>query len=126
MARPNVNGSTKVIGNQNQWFDTTQYSTPAAGTYGNLPRNALTGPGYWRTDASLFKNFNFTENTRLQFRFEVVNLFNHVNLDLPPGGNTVNIGDPANPNPTASKITANAYGGSDPMRNIQLALRFQF
>jgi outer membrane receptor protein involved in Fe transport len=126
MARPNANGTPKIIGNQNQWFDTTQFSKPAVGTYGNLPRNALTGPGYWRTDASLFKNFNFTENTRLQFRIEVVNLFNHVNLDLPPGGNEVNIGDPASPNANAAKITATAYGGSDLMRNVQLALRFQF
>ncbi len=126
MARPNINGKPTILGNQNNWFDTTQYTAPAPGTFGNLPRNALTGPAYWRTDASLFKNFYFRESMLLQFRMEIVNLFNHVNLDLPPGGNTVNIGDPANPNPTASKITANAYGGSDLMRNVQFALRFQF
>jgi hypothetical protein len=26
---------------------------------------------------SLFKNFNFTENTRIQLRFEAYNVFNH-------------------------------------------------
>ena len=30
------------------------------GTFGNMERNALRGPGYWRTDASLFKNFTLS------------------------------------------------------------------
>jgi hypothetical protein len=120
--RPNVNGKPTIIGNQNRWFDATQFSNPAVGTFGNLRRNALRGPGYWRTDASLFKNFIFREDLRLQFRVEVVNLFNHNNWDLPQG----NIGNPASPNSNAGQVTANAYGGTDPMRNVQFALRFQF
>jgi outer membrane receptor protein involved in Fe transport len=120
--RPNVNGKPTITGNQNRWFDPTQFSAPSVGTFGNLPRNALRGPGYWRTDASLFKNFLFTETMRLQFRVEVVNLFNHNNWDLPQG----NIGNPASPNSNAGQVTSNAYGGTDPMRNVQFALRFQF
>ena len=34
------------------------FGRPARGTFGNLERNALTGPGYWRVDASLFKRFH--------------------------------------------------------------------
>jgi hypothetical protein len=121
-ARPNVNGKPTINGNQLQWFDPNQFSAPAVGTFGNLPRNALRGPGYWRTDASLFKNFIFKESMRLQFRVEVVNLFNHNNWDLPQS----NIGNPASPNSNSGQITANAYGGTDPTRNVQFALRFQF
>ena len=34
---------------------------PAAGTFGDLERNALRGPGYWNVDASLFKRFRLGE-----------------------------------------------------------------
>jgi hypothetical protein len=122
MNRPNVSGTPTITGNQNQWFDPTQYSNPAVGTLGNLPRNALRGPRYWRTDASLFKKFIFTETKELEFRIEAVNLFNHVNLDLPQG----NIGNPLSPNSDAGQITATAYQGTDLQRNFQFALRFKF
>jgi outer membrane receptor protein involved in Fe transport len=120
--RPNVNGSLNTIGSRDQWFDPTTFSRPAVGTLGNLPRNALRGPGYWRTDASLFKKFQFSETKELEFRFEAVNLFNHVNLDLPDS----NIGDPASPNANAGRITAVAYGQTDLMRNFQFGLKFKF
>jgi outer membrane receptor protein involved in Fe transport len=120
--RPNVNGSVKILGSRDKYFDTTNFSKPAVGTLGNLPRNAARGPKYWRTDASLFKKFQFTESKELEFRIEAVNLFNHVNLDLPDS----NIGDPTNPNSNAGRITSTAYGGNDPTRNFQFALKFKF
>ncbi len=120
--RPNVNGTPTIIGTQNEWFDPTQFSKPAVGTFGNLPRNALRGPKYWRTDASLFKKFLFTETKELEFRVEVVNAFNHVNLDNPNG----DLGNPASPNSNAGTITGTAYGSSDLQRNFQFALKFKF
>jgi outer membrane receptor protein involved in Fe transport len=120
--RPNVNGDPRVIGDRDRWFDPTTFSVPAVGTLGNLKRNALRGPGYWRTDASLFKKFLFTESTELELRFEAVNLFNHVNLDNPDS----NIGNPASPNANAGRITGVAYGGSDLMRNFQFGVKLKF
>jgi hypothetical protein len=120
--RPNVNGNVNIIGDRNRWFDPTTFSKPAPGTFGNLPRNALRGPWYWRTDASLFKKFLFTETKELEFRIESVNVFNHVNLDLPDSF----IGDPANPSPNAGRISSTAYFGNDPQRNFQFALRLKF
>ena len=122
MNRPNVNGSPKILGQRDRWFDPGTFSTPAVGTLGNLPRNALRGPGYWRTDASLFKKFQFTETKELEFRIESVNLFNHVNLELPDSF----IGNPASPSSNAGRITSVAYGGSDPARNFQFALKLKF
>jgi len=43
----------------------------------------LIGPGTVNFDFSLFKNFNFAEERRLQFRSEFFNIFNHANFDLP-------------------------------------------
>jgi outer membrane receptor protein involved in Fe transport len=120
--RPNVSGSPKIIGDRNRWFDPTTFSKPAPGTLGNLPRNALRGPKYWRTDASLFKKFIFSETTDLEFRIESVNVFNHVNLDLPDSF----VGDPASPSANAGRITSTAYFGNDPTRNFQFAVRLKF
>ena len=121
--RPNIVGEPKTgEGGQARWFDPTVFSKPAVATFGNLKRNALRGPGYWRTDASLFKKFRFTESKELEFRIESVNLFNHVNFDQPD----TFIGDPAHPNAHAGVISNTAFGGTDLQRNFQFALKFKF
>ncbi len=63
------------------------FAVPANGSYGNFRRNSIYGPGIDNWNMSLFKNFNFTENTRIQLRFEAYNVFNHtqwgtINNDL--------------------------------------------
>ncbi len=95
------------------------FARPAVGTFGNLERNAYTGPGWWNVDASLFKRFAFGRRA-LELRFEVQNVFNHVNLGNPDGG----IGVPGTDNPNAGMITgvANNWVG----RNIQFGARLQF
>jgi outer membrane receptor protein involved in Fe transport len=121
--RPDLIGDPRIgEGGRDRWFDPAAFAKPAVGTFGNLKRNSLRGPGYWRTDASLFKKFRFTENKELEFRIEAVNVFNHVNLANPNDF----IGDPANPNSNAGTITSTAYGGQDPQRNFQFALKFKF
>src|SRR5712692_5006351 len=98
------------------------FARPAVGTFGNLPRNALTGPGYWRVDASLFKKLRLAGRAALEMRVEVVNLFNHVNLGNPDG----EIGVPGNENPAAGFITSTAYSDTDPQRTLQLGVRVSF
>jgi hypothetical protein len=120
--RPDIVGDANTGGSRDRFFDPTVFAKPAVGTFGNLKRNALRGPKYWRTDASLFKKFHFTETKELEFRIETVNLFNHVNLDQPDSF----IGDPANPNAHAGVISSTAFGGTDPTRNFQFALKFKF
>ncbi|MDQ3803315.1 MAG: TonB-dependent receptor [Acidobacteriota bacterium] len=120
--RPNVNGEVPINGGRDRYFDPTVFSAPAPGTFGNMPRNSLRGPGYWRTDASLFKKFIFTETTELEFRIEAVNVFNHVNLENPD----TFIGNPANPSSNAGRISSTAYFGTDPQRNFQFGLKLKF
>jgi len=128
--RPNLIGDAMAGGGSiDHWFNTTPigssgsaFSRPAPGTFGNLPRNALVGPGYWRTDASLFKRFALASGQAIEFRAEAVNLFNHVNLANPDS----EIGVPGNPRPNAGRITSTAGGGTDPMRNFQFGVRFSF
>jgi hypothetical protein len=120
--RPNLTGDPATGGGRTQFFNPKAFGRPAAGTFGNLKRNSLSGPGYWRTDASLFKKFAISETKELEFRIESVNVFNHVNLDQPDGF----IGDPANPAANAGRIGNTAFGGSDLQRNFQFALKFKF
>jgi outer membrane receptor protein involved in Fe transport len=66
-----------------RWFDTSAFATPAQFTYGNSGRNILHGPGRVNVDFSLFKEFDLTTASRLQFRVECFNLFNTAQFDLP-------------------------------------------
>lgn len=58
---------------------------PAIATFGNIQRNSYTGPGEFRSDMSLFKNFTITERVKAQFQAEFFNVFNHPVYDLPSG-----------------------------------------
>jgi hypothetical protein len=65
------------------WFNTAAFSNPPYTRYGNAGEGVIIGPGSVNFDFSFFKNFNFTERIRLQFRAEMFNGFNHVNLGNP-------------------------------------------
>jgi hypothetical protein len=67
-------------------FNPNAFSIPKPGTFGNLGRNALRGPGFAQVDFSIFKNTRLTESQSLQFRVEIFNLFNHANFADPSGG----------------------------------------
>ncbi len=51
--------------------------------YGNSGRNHFTGPGYFRTDMSIFKNVTLTERVKLQIGLEGFNIFNQGNALIP-------------------------------------------
>jgi carboxypeptidase family protein len=84
--RPSINPSVSgpiVLGKQTEWFNPNAFLLPAAGTYGNLGRGTLNGPGLADLDFSLFKNTAISERTNLEFRAEFFNLFNRVNFGPP-------------------------------------------
>jgi hypothetical protein len=59
--------------------------------FGNIARNSLVGPGYFRADASLLKNFAITENVKLEFGVQFFNLFNSADYLVP--NSDINSGD---------------------------------
>jgi hypothetical protein len=87
--RPNYSGnafagiSHKIQNGVVQWFNPAAFSNPAFGTYGNYTRNSLFGPGFEDVDLSIFKNTPITERINTQFRVEMFNLFNRLNLANP-------------------------------------------
>jgi hypothetical protein len=60
------------------------------GADGNVKRNSLIGPGLKDMDAGLFRNVTFERGVVFQFRAEVTNVMNWVNLSQPSSGNITN------------------------------------
>jgi hypothetical protein len=115
--RPNFSGTYTVLdqyGPGLKWFDTTQFTDPAANTFGSMTRNmsVIRGPGFLNFDASFVKQFPFTRSRLAEFRVDIWNLTNHVNY--------------SNPNTSygtsAFGTITSAYGE----RQMRFSLRFQF
>ncbi|MDX2041095.1 MAG: TonB-dependent receptor [Acidobacteriota bacterium] len=89
---------------------------PQRGTFGSVGRNRLLGPSFQQFDMSLQKTFSITERFKAQFRAEMFNVPNKVNL--------------ANPNAcvdcpgTAGRIT-NIFQLAT-MRQMQFGLRLSY
>jgi hypothetical protein len=101
-----------------RYFDPNAFTLPLAGTFGNVSRGSFIGPRFADFDTSLFKNFSFTEQYRLQFRVEAFNVLNRTNFALP---NPVTFSG-TNFSSSAGVITQTA----NPSRQIQFALKLLF
>jgi Carboxypeptidase regulatory-like domain/TonB-dependent Receptor Plug Domain len=83
--RPNV------IGNPNngpktlkEWFNTSVYSKPANGTFGDSGVDTVHSPGYKDADINIARTFILPRRMSVQFRAEMFDAFNHPNFS-PPG-----------------------------------------
>jgi hypothetical protein len=88
--RPNVVGSPHITGARSRrdkiakYFNTADFvQVPAGVPYGTASRNMLFGPAYLNTNFSVFKKFQVRDRATLEFRAEMFNLFNYVNLGNP-------------------------------------------
>ncbi|MCS7026542.1 MAG: carboxypeptidase regulatory-like domain-containing protein [Bryobacteraceae bacterium] len=96
----------------NEWLRRSAFAPNAIGTFGNLGRNTFRGPKLMTVDLGVVKGFQLRERVTAQFRFEVFNSLNHVNL----------VGPVAAQNNVNFMRTTSAF---DP-RILQFALRLQF
>ena len=118
------------------WVNPAAFAPPAAGTFGNAPRDLVSGPGTWQLDGGVAKTFPIAERARVEFRSEFYNVFNHPQLGPPNATCTVT---------AKSTGCANGFGaisttvnlntaivnpitpvGSGTPREIQFALRLEF
>ncbi len=65
------------------WINAAAFAAPAAGTFGNAPRNLLRGPGTWQIDGSLQKDLLRLDRYALSLRAEGFNLLNRAQYGLP-------------------------------------------
>jgi hypothetical protein len=120
------------------------FATPKPGTYGNLERGSLHGPGFNQVDMVLSKHFPFGNTTRnAEFRIEIFNIFDRANFSNPvatlPNALPSNATTEANkvqPGQAFSSAVAGNFGsltstvgrtvGLGTSRQIQLAFRVNF
>ena len=115
--RPNASGDPNLHAthNVNQFFDTSVFSKVPNGTIlpGNSGRGTIIGPGFERWDAGFIKNIKLPrERTGLEFRCEMINIFNHTNFNALGTFN-------------GSSLFGKVLTVHDP-RIIQLGLKFNF
>jgi Carboxypeptidase regulatory-like domain/TonB dependent receptor len=106
------------------YLNPAAFAKPAAGSFGDLGRDAIYAPGFHTVDFSVFKNFPvFRERVKGQFRAEIFNLFNEINWAAPTA--TFTSGSFGELTATKNSSSAPGIGFGEP-RNIQLALKFIF
>ncbi len=105
-----------------QYFNTACFAAApadAAGGFGTAGRNILRGPDQGNVDISIVKFFPFSERTKLEFRSEFFNAFNHASFANPVFPNTQ---DAVFASPTFGQVLATSTGP----RVIQFALKLSF
>jgi Carboxypeptidase regulatory-like domain len=114
--RTNVTGDPNLPGGQRttaRWFNTGAFTRFVPPVFGNAPRNIVEADGIVNFDMSLHKDFKFSEHRRIEFRWEVFNLFNHPNFGTP-----------------VNDLNASSFGRvlktSTPERQMQFGLKFLF
>jgi len=100
------------------WLNPAAFSMPPAGTFGNCGRNTIYGPNFRNVDFSVLKETKLGD-TRLEFRAEFFNIFNHPAFAQP---------DTTYGTPGFGEIfnTLGSTLGAGTSRQIQFALKFGF
>jgi hypothetical protein len=107
-----------------QYFNPAAFAQPAPGTFGNLERNALYGPGFKSVDLSLFKTTKLSGSASVQLRLEMFNAFNTINWANPGASVSASTSFGLITN-TRNANNAPGIGAGEP-RNVQLAVKFIF
>jgi len=80
LRNPNMPGGQRT---PTLWFDTAAFTLPAPFTFGSARRNSVVGPGFANIDLAVAKTWTVSEPAQLEFRWEIFNLTDRANFDLP-------------------------------------------
>jgi hypothetical protein len=111
---PNVVGNP-VLANPtiNRWFDVNAFASPTPGTFGNMGRNVLYGPGLFNLGMSLAKTFTIREGVMFDLTANATNALNHPSFAQPD--RTIGPGR-----------IGNITGVRVPSRQIELVFKLRF
>jgi hypothetical protein len=114
-----------ILGGTTQWFNPNAFVVPPSGTFGNVGRNVLTGPGLATLDFSVLKDMHLFERLNLQFRAEIFNLLDRTNLNTPNliVFTSATVGTPPTPAPP-SPVAGTFTQTSTTSRQVQFGLKF--
>jgi hypothetical protein len=112
--RANYNGAPIAISDPTAllFFNTSAFSIPTPGTFGNAGRNTIIGPGTSVLNMGVTRNFNWGQTRGLSIQVLASNLLNDVQF--------ASIDTNVN-SPTFGRVTA-----VRPMRRVQILTRFRF
>lgn len=126
-------GSGPDNGCLNEWFNPAAFSQPANGTFGDVKRNTLYGPGTNAVNLSAFKEFSVPwEGIRLKLSCAATNAFNHASFANPGGGlqGSAGVGQPYSwytTNSSGQQVGTQQISGLNVYgRSAELQLRVQF
>jgi hypothetical protein len=111
---PNQVGDPKAgAGTIAHWFNMASYQSPASGSFGNVRRNSIYGPGLNVVNMAIRKTFKIYERVTFDFSANATNAFNHASFGQP---------DPQVGGTHTAAITTVTQGG----RNIELIGKLRF
>jgi len=122
---PYAGVSRAISGYSVNWINPNAYTPSLNGQFGDSHRNDLHGPGYSDVDFSVFKNTRVTEGLNAQFRVEMFNLFNRLNLAAPGDGFCTDSSSCSITETVGAAYGAPGIGAGEPF-NTQLALKLIF
>jgi hypothetical protein len=111
-----------------RWYDPAAFVEAPAGSWGNVGRNTLVGPGIFALDFDAHKEFTmpYSEHHKLQFRFEAFNVLNHPVWSNPNGNILAGAAFPGQPSTNSHQAFGIITGTTVNMRQVQLALKYSF
>ncbi len=136
--RPNlIAGVNPFLNADRNLLNPAAFATPAPGTFGNMPRNALSGPSFRQFDLIAAKRFRFTESMNFEFRTEIFNIFNQTNFANPSSTLNNSLSATFQPGqPFTQSLAGSTFGllrstvgrtvGLGSNRQIQFGFRFNF
>ena len=128
---PNYSGATLRPANRsiNEWYNPAAFTLPANGTFGNVRRNSVYGPGIEYVNMSAGKKFDIHDNVKLQIRLDATNALNHPSFGTPNGNLTTASGQTTGEAftqtgtfGTSRQINSVTVGG----RDLQAGVRLEF
>jgi hypothetical protein len=109
------------------YFNSSLFSQETPGSFGNVGRGLLSGPGFNYSDVSVAKNFPISADgvRSLQLRMDASNVFNHANFAA-PDSNFTDGSSFGNVTSVIGSTTADPNAEPTPGRTIQLVGRLYF
>jgi hypothetical protein len=111
-----------------RWINLNAFVEAPQGSWGNVGRNTIEGPGIANLDGEVHKQFRmpYREGHVLQFRLEAFNAVNHPNWGMPALGILTGAAQPG----AAATATHQGFGvitsTTTSMRQVQLGLKYSF
>ena len=126
--RPNVIGDpySGPAVNSFQIFNPAAFANPATNTYGNLGAYAIFLPRWINVNGSVSKSFWMHERYKLDVKFDMYNVANHLCTSSVNTGSFNSYTLNASGIPVSTTANWGAKSGTTPPRTMELSMRLSF